>query len=91
MKTLIISASDLFVIHLAKTTFESWSWQTMIYVVPLLGVIGNQPVCSVNILPVTFIVLTSIFFDQLFLFVVAIGVSGGVVSFGFVKRIFCLN
>ena len=58
---------------------------------PLLDVVGNRPVWLVDILPVTFIGLMSTFCDRLFLFCVAIGALGGVMSFVFVERMFCLN
>ena len=60
----------------------------MRYMVPLLDVVRNQPVWSVDILPVICIGLINIFCNCLFLFFAVIGALSEDMSFGFVERIF---
>ena len=60
--TRIISCCERFFIDSARIAFMSSAKRTMTYLLPLLDVMGNRPVWSLNTLPLNSIILNNIIF-----------------------------
>ena len=51
VNSFVSSLSSQFLRHLARIPFVSWTYQAMIYLVPLLDALGNRPIWYIAILP----------------------------------------